>query len=209
MAEEKETGYSITIRSNGPYLARGKIPLRKGGETLETKAVFALCRCGLSANKPFCDGTHSKQGFSGEETASQSAPNRVDYRGDGITIHDDRALCAHAGVCTDRLPSVWKMGGEPWIDPAGASLNETIAIVEQCPSGALTYSLDDGGVESSGDAAIEALPNGPLAVSGQVPVSSAEGESYLPRNRMTLCRCGASKNKPFCDGSHYAAGFSD
>ena len=212
MASESESGDPvIQCRENGPYIVKGvKILANAHGERVETKAVYALCRCGGSANKPFCDGTHSKNGFSSERVAGGSRDRRDTYAGKRITIYDNRSICAHAGICTDNLKSVWRMDQEPWIDPDGAAPDEIIETIRHCPSGALSYSIERSeAVDSDGDAAIRIEKDGPYRVTGGPPVEGADWGDGALRTRFTLCRCGASKNKPFCDGSHWDAGFKD
>lgn len=201
---------TLECKPNGPYLVKGLSDLRTAnGESLPTTAVVALCRCGGSANKPFCDGTHRSNGFSG---ANDSPPPAVrkDYHVPGITIHDTRALCAHAGRCTDGLASVFRYGSEPWIDPAGADVAAIIETIRQCPSGALSYTLDvPEPPQEPGSPSVVVTKNGPSAVSGGVALVDSVTGQTSPGTRYTLCRCGASKNKPFCDGSHWSIGFED
>ena len=202
---------TIECKPDGPYLVRDLDDLRDWrGQRIETKAVVALCRCGGSATKPFCDGTHQKNGFSGAKRPDRGVDRRDSYPAGRITIHDNRSICAHAGHCTDGLAAVFKYGSEPWIDPAGASAEAIVATIRKCPSGALAYTLD--GVEG-GDAerapAITVTKDGPYAVVGAVALSGQDWAQGASKTRYTLCRCGASKNKPFCDGSHWAAGFKD
>jgi CDGSH-type Zn-finger protein len=203
----------ITV-TPGPYMLEGEVPIQNAsGEDVTGETRVFLCRCGQSSNKPFCDGTHNKVGFDGTEVADHGpmADRRDAYEGDGITIYDDRSRCAHAGRCTGGLPAVWKMDEEPWIDALGAPAAEIAATVASCPSGALTYALPGSAetVEEPMTHAVMAVPDGPYRVRGGVPVVSADGEPYELRARQTLCRCGQSKNKPFCDGSHWYAGFKD
>lgn len=205
---------TITVTENGPYKVSGGLPITSvSGESLDGEKAAFLCRCGQSSKKPFCDGTHAKVGFVGTEVADRGpmADRRESYEGDGITIHDDRARCAHAGRCTDGLPAVWKLGEEPWIDPKGASAAEIAAVIATCPSGALTYSLPGSADTVEEDLAdgVTVTPHGPYRVTGDVEVVSPDGSVYEGRNRQTLCRCGQSKNKPFCDGSHWYAKFRD
>jgi CDGSH-type Zn-finger protein len=202
---------SVEIVENGPYKVCGVAMADNEGKSFAASDPAYLCRCGGSSNKPFCDGTHNKNGFDGTEVADhgpQSA-RRDTYVGDGVTIYDDRSVCAHAGLCTDGLPAVWKLGSEPWIDPTGASAEEIIAVVKTCPSGALTYSRStDGQIEEAhNEPELVPAPNGPYAVRGKVPVTSAAGEPYEDRERITLCRCGESDNKPFCNGKHWECKF--
>ena len=212
MASTKEESKPILECSeNGPYLVRNLQNLRNSkGESIPTKPVIALCRCGGSAKKPFCDGTHSKLGFSSQKAAEGTRDKRQDYVGKGITIHDNRSICSHAGFCTDRLASVFRMKTKPWIDPDGAGVGEIIEAVRRCPSGALSYSID--GVEhrdQDREPMITVSKDGPYSVTGGVKLedeSRAEGAS---EEHYTLCRCGASKNKPFCDGTHWYVKFKD
>jgi CDGSH-type Zn-finger protein len=202
---------TIECRPDGPYLVKGLSDLRSsGGDALPTQPVVALCRCGGSANKPFCDGTHKNNGFSGARLATAAPGQRVDYRAPGVTIHDERALCAHAGACTDGLAAVFKYGSEPWIDAGGADVASIVETVRRCPSGALSCTPDQAlSPEPPVAPSITVTKNGPYAVAGGVGLADpATGQS--PRtSRYTLCRCGASKNKPFCDGSHWGIGFTD
>src|SRR5215831_2758186 len=202
---------TIDCTPNGPYLITGLSLLRNSkGDELPARPVMALCRCGGSANKPFCDGTHSKNGFSGAKQTPPAAAKRDAYRGRKITIYDDRAICAHSGRCTDNLAAVFKYGSEPWIDPDGAGIEAIIDAIGKCPSGALSYALD--GVEAPAqkrDPAITVTKDGPYAVVGAVPLAGQAAGGIAAGQCYTLCRCGASKNKPFCDGSHWNVGFKD
>ena len=116
----------IACLPNGPYyllndLTPKVIPniQKSDGQPCSTITGVALCRCGGSNNKPFCDGTHGKNGFSDKKLTDGALNKRVDYKGKKITIHDNRGICAHAGFCTDNLASVFKLKQEPWIDPDG------------------------------------------------------------------------------------------
>ena len=102
MSKENEPeGPVIEARPDGPYIVKNLETLRNSrGEALPTKPVLALCRCGASANKPFCDGTHSKIEFSGKRLTDGSADKPDTYVGQVITINDNRSICAHAGYCT-------------------------------------------------------------------------------------------------------------
>ena len=201
----------IRVLNGGPYRVEGGIPvLDHDGNGIEAPAAYSLCRCGGSENKPFCDGTHKSNNFNGQEFASKdTAADRAESLvGDGITIHDDRSRCAHSGVCTDNLSNVFKLGVEPWIDPNGAGADEIARVVSQCPSGALSYSLSGSPepVEHAEGPSITVAKDAPYAVRG-VQVISGDDEPYDVRERQTLCRCGGSRNKPFCDGSHWYMGF--
>ena len=130
---------TIKAAENGPYLVSGLPRLSNSkGVALEIKETTVLCRCGHSANKPYCDGTHKAKGFSSENLADPGHDRCDQYAGKRIVIHDNRSICAHVGKCTDGLPSVWRMGQEPWIDPDGADFEAIINVIGQCPSGALS-----------------------------------------------------------------------
>ena len=201
---------SITAKTDGPFLAKnvGNFVNRKG--PIETGETMALCRCGESANKPFCDGTHAKVGFSSTKIEGRVDDKRETYVGKKITIHDNRGICAHAGHCTDGLASVFRMREEPWIHPDAAGRDEIIAIIEKCPSGALSFSVDDlESAEQEDEPTIYISPNGPYVVSGGVDLLDTTPPEGASMKQFTLCRCGGSKNKPFCDGSHWAIEFID
>ncbi len=207
----------IACLPNGPYyllndMTPAAVPnlRRASGEPCVTVRGVALCRCGGSKNKPFCDGTHGTIGFSDRKLSDGRHDKRQSYAGKGITIFDNRALCAHAGYCTDGLKSVFRYGEEPWIDPDGAAVREVIATIEKCPSGALSYAID--GVEArprERSPMVTVTKDGPYAVTGGIELMGVDLGQGASTEHYTLCRCGASKNKPFCDGSHWDAGFKD
>jgi CDGSH-type Zn-finger protein len=207
----------IACLPNGPYyllndMQAAPVPnlVRASGAPCATVRGVALCRCGGSNNKPFCDGSHSTNGFSDRKLTDGKADHRDAYRGKAITIFDNRAICAHAGYCTDSLKGVFRMDAEPWIDPDGARAAEIIATVRKCPSGALSYAID--GMEGE---PVERPPrvvvadNGPYEVSGGIELMNVAFGDGASREHYTLCRCGASANKPFCDGSHWKVEFRD
>jgi CDGSH-type Zn-finger protein len=202
---------TIECKPNGPYLVKGLEALTNArGERVPTQPAMALCRCGGSASKPFCDGTRRKNGFSGAKLVDGSADKRETYQGQSIAIHDNRAMCSHAGHCTDGLAAVFKYGAEPWIDPDGAPVAAIVAMIRKCPSGALSYTL--GGVEERDqqrDPTITVTKDGPYAVVGGVRLTGEAWGSGASTEHYTLCRCGGSKNKPFCDGTHWRIGFRD
>ena len=209
MSDEKQKP-SIRPAENGPYLVQNLENLTGKDGSLETKPMVALCRCGGSSNKPFCDGTHAKNGFSSAKADDRVPDKREDYEGEEVTIHDNRGICAHAGFCTKKLSSVFRMKQEPWIDPDGAPTEEVIAAIKSCPSGALSYSID--GVmqqDHGGDPMIFIAPNGPYAVKGGVELMDVTWGEGASRELYDMCRCGQSKNKPFCDGAHWNTKFDE
>ena len=213
----------IVAAPNGPLVVNGAIPLYRRravesehGEPLAWETTqqvdagerYLLCRCGQSERKPFCDGAHAKTGFVADDVADGTYESRSKVLGgSGITVSDDRSICVHAGFCGTRITNVWKSVSET----AESTVRlQVINMVEHCPSGALTYRLGgDADVEALLPAAIAATDDGPLWVTGGVEVAIADGEPLETRNRVTLCRCGASSNKPLCDGTHKTVAFSD
>jgi CDGSH-type Zn-finger protein len=183
---------------------------RASGEACATARGVALCRCGGSGNKPFCDGTHGRNGFTDTNTADPARDQRISYVGKGITIFDNRALCAHAGFCTDELKAVFRQHEEPWIAADGAAVRDVIATIGKCPSGALSYAID--GVEAKAaprPPMVTVTDNGPYAITGGIELMAVKRGEGASSEHYTLCRCGASKNKPFCDGSHWEVSFRD
>jgi CDGSH-type Zn-finger protein len=207
----------IGCSPNGPYYLLNDMEVRPvpnlrraSGEACATVRVVGLCRCGGSKNKPFCDGTHSAIGFKDTKTADPGKDRRESYAGRRVTILDNRSICSHSGVCTDGLKSVFRIHEEPWIDADGAAVEEIVATIRKCPSGALSYAID--GVEAGPPQrppAVTVTDNGPYAVTGGVELMGVKFGEGASTEHYTLCRCGASKNKPFCDGSHWDAGFRD
>jgi CDGSH-type Zn-finger protein len=216
-SETQPTAPFLVCLPNGPYYlildtTPQPIPYLRNaqGEPCATGRGVALCRCGASQNKPFCDGTHGRIGFQDRRETSGANDRRASYPGKRLVIHDNRGICAHAGVCTDNLPGVFRMGTEPWIDPDGAEAEAVMDVIRRCPSGALSYTLE--GDEYAGEErepTVVATRKGPYAVTGGIPLASVEFGEGASREHYTLCRCGASRNKPFCDGSHWEVGFSD
>jgi len=202
---------TITPAENGPYIVKGLENLKNSkGEALETKSQMALCRCGGSNNKPFCDGTHATNDFSSEKLADGSKDKRDDYVGDNITIHDNRGICAHAGRCTDGLPKVFRLKEEPWIHPNAEKAEAVAATIKQCPSGALSHST--GGTEhrdQDRESGVLISKNGPYVVTGGPDLVGEKRGEGASTEHFTLCRCGGSKNKPFCDGTHWYIKFED
>ncbi len=211
----------IQAASNGPYLATN-IPALVDHLGIATQPApqLALCRCGASASKPACDGACHSNGFSDARDPKRVPDQRDTYRGQQVTIFDNRGICQHSGYCTDRLPGVFRTDAEPFVAPSGGRMDEIIRAVRDCPSGALSYAL--GGHEARGHVdwdharglAIEVTTDGPYRVTGAVPLTGADGEpparaQGASAEHYALCRCGHSRNKPFCSGMHWYVGFRD
>ena len=180
------------------------------GERLPTRSVMSLCRCGLSKKKPACDGTHNKDGLNCEKQADRVKDRVVAYRGKDITIHDNRGVCSHDQSCINDLPSVFQQGKRRWIHPDNASVKDIVATIEKCPSGALSYSIGQRKcTEIEREPAIKIAKNGPLEITGGIILKDDMDSKPESLEHYTLCRCGSTKNSPFCDGSHQKSGFED
>jgi CDGSH-type Zn-finger protein/truncated hemoglobin YjbI len=212
---------SIQAAHNGPLLVTSvpKLTDHLGAET-RPHPQLALCRCGNSAIKPLCDGSHARTGFTEGKDPRRVADRRDSYEGQQVTILDNRGICQHSGRCTDRLAAVFRTDSEPFVAPSGGRLDEIIRAVRDCPSGALSYAID--GVEARSqvdwndtrEPAIEVSKDGPYRITGSVTLLDADGGATV-RNQgastehSALCRCGHSQNKPFCSGMHWYVGFAD
>ncbi len=213
----------ISVRRDGPYIVEGGVPLvrksavvSEGGEPLtwrkessiEVDEGYRLCRCGQSSHKPFCDGTHSRVRFDGDETApiEPSVDRRTRLVGTTITLTDDRLLCQSAGFCENLVDSVWDMVERT--DDIQVRF-QLMHMVEQCPSGRLVYELADGPLEPDVPREVSVTKDGPYWVTGEIDVILSDGRTLETRNRVTLCRCGQSSNKPLCDGTHKRINFRD
>jgi CDGSH-type Zn-finger protein/truncated hemoglobin YjbI len=211
----------IVVAENGPYLVTNAAAVRSHlGEPLRVPPQLALCRCGESGDKPFCDGSHAQSRFSGAKDPKRVPDQRDTYPGVQVTIFDNRGICQHSGFCTDRLPTVFRTGAEPFVAPSGGRMDEIVRAVRDCPSGALSLSFDGTEARDLADwhgirqQAIEVSLDGPYRVTGGIPLADAAG-GQVPRaagssrEHYALCRCGHSQNKPFCSGMHWYVSFRD
>jgi len=219
----------IVVQEKGPYRVHGGIPLVrkaqvvsehgepltwKKGEAIETSGTYDLCRCGQSSEKPFCDMTHLDIDFDGTETADTraTAERQVTYAGGTkIVVRRDYSLCTESGFCGNRISNVEKMVSKTGDTQVRA---QVIAMIERCPSGSFTYSIEEGEPDIEPDlpqqiaVTTEITSDGPIAgplwVTGNIPIERADGQPVETRNRVTLCCCGLAKIKPLCDGAHRA-----
>jgi CDGSH-type Zn-finger protein len=220
----------IHVTKVGPYLVSDNLPLAKvsiganadgesvrydWGKPFKKQSQYYLCRCGHSSSKPYCDGTHAKIGFDGTETASRK-PYREQAKlieGPVVSLTDAESLCAFARFC-DPNGQVWRLVKET--DRAKAK-QDFVRQTCDCPSGRLVAWDNKTGepIEPKLELSLGLIEDpveqcsGPIWARGGIQVIAADGFRYEVRNRVTLCRCGASKNKPFCDGTHAAIKFRD
>ena len=224
MSEEKKTP-KIRIIKNGPYVVSGNIPMTKQtiivnevgrsvkweeDDCFPKKEEYSLCRCGKSSNSPYCDGTHQKIAFDGTETASKEKyiKRAGTIVGPELIVTDLPELCAYARFCHREDGTVWDLAedsGNP------KSRDSAIQGTWECPAGRLvawdkTGQVIDEKLEPSigiiEDPSCKGGVSGPIWVKGGIPIESSDGSEYEVRNQVTLCRCGESQNKPFCDNTH-------
>jgi CDGSH-type Zn-finger protein/truncated hemoglobin YjbI len=211
----------IQAAKNGPYLVTN-VPrlLNDLGEPIMATPKLALCRCGASAMKPLCDGSHARIGFTDAKDPKRVPDRRDSYPGQQVTILDNRGLCQHSGLCTDRLPAAFRTGQDPFIAPSGGRADEIVRAVRDCPSGALSFAIEErearDAVDWGGHRAptIEVTRDGPYRITGGIALVAAdnteiERNAGASREHCALCRCGDSQNKPFCSGMHWYVGFRD
>lgn len=131
------------------------------------------------------------------------------YEGEGIIVYWEPKLCIHVANCIRGLPQTFDPEARPWIDVHAAPADEIAAVVQTCPTGALSYERTDGSPQEEPERPTMVQPrkNGPLFVRGDLEIVDGSGEVVRAATRMALCRCGHSQNKPYCDLSHRAVGF--
>lgn len=201
---------TINIAQDGPFLIENlELLSDTNGTEYEKKDKMALCRCGASQNKPFCDGSHVAVEFSGKKDRAEKY-DTLEFAGDEITVVDNIGICSHAGECVKNSPSVFfSWEGEKRIsNPNETSKDEIIETIKKCPSGSLAYKLDHKLHDeyfSREEIFIE--KDGPLHVRGGIALTGDSSKELISKEHFTLCRCGASKNKPFCDGTHKKINF--
>jgi CDGSH-type Zn-finger protein len=220
----------VKVMQDGPYVVSGVVPISKTtigvddrgecvewieGERIDAPDTYALCRCGHSSAKPFCDGSHTFTRFDGTETADRGAyDDRANViEGPGIDVADVDDLCARARFCYS-WGTLWR----------SVPLSDDPAVAERvtrqawlCPAGRYVPrdTVSHDALEPDLEPSIGLVQDpqrevsGGLWLRGGIPVEAADGETYEVRNRVTLCRCGESANKPFCDGTHCESGFRD
>jgi CDGSH-type Zn-finger protein/ferredoxin len=198
----------IIFSKYSPLMAVDSQLVDSDDHKMEIPRVCSLCRCGESNAKPLCDGTHAQVGFLGEREDSNKQALEY-YRGKEITIVYDRYLCMGAGYCGE-LEAVFGTHDAPKYEPDAAPVEDIIATIRKCPSGALSYIIGDEHYKNYFDETLVAVQkDGPYHCWGDIAViDDQESDLLLPDgDHFTLCRCGGSKKKPLCDGSHEEKGF--
>lgn len=224
------SSFSVEIQKNGPYNVKGfknlhqlQIGQNDKGNSWEYVHIknfplnekgTALCRCGQSQKKPYCDGAHSSSRVDLSETASFDPllKNAEEIDGPELSLTDNDKYCSYARFCDNGL-RVWEE-----VQHSGKNHSELVKyMVHRCPGGRLLAWDSQSGqpMEDKMEASVQIIEDpalgvsGPLAVWGGVSVKSSRGQDYEVRTRQALCRCGASSNKPFCDGTHASSQFND
>jgi CDGSH-type Zn-finger protein len=224
------SGARIKVTRNGPYIVTGRVPLSgriivvdsggdavawREGRRFPEQETYALCRCGKSKNHPFCDGAHAHVGFDGTEQASRKPYDEQAelIEGPDLDLKDAESFCASARFCIPK-------GGTWRLTLRSRDPEKKRTAIEQacnCPSGRLVACDKQTGapIEPEFEPSISLIEDphaessGPVWAKGGVTIESADGGTYETRNRVTLCRCGGSNNKPFCDGTHVDVRFND
>lgn len=132
------------------------------------------------------------------------------YTNGEITVMWKPSVCIHSKVCWTQLIEVFNPKARPWINMAGADTARIAGQVDRCPSKALSYFRNEESVRAEdvqAESIVEPIPNGPLLVYGNLRVKGADGQETQKNKVTAFCRCGASSNKPYCDGSHVRIGF--
>lgn len=224
----------IEITRNGPYLIYGNIPIDKvfilpdinyekkkinskwgNPKKIKTNGTYTLCRCGESKKPPFCDGSHIITNFEGKETAKNDKVMETSrkYLGKDLIMMDKKELCFGAGFCYSRHGNIWE-----FIESKDSKHNDTIIqMSKDCPAGRFvilekkTKKIISPKFPQSISVVEETRKqvSGPLWVKGNIQIVSFEKGEYEKRDSISLCRCGESKNKPFCDGTHSIIRWND
>ena len=196
----------IMLKPNGPIVLDAEdtpfpvLQTDEGADITLEKKVF-LCCCGASQKKPFCDGAHVKVGYSSENRCTNDTLQT--YESPHITVHFNRSICSGAAECLHNLPSVFKNASVDWIHPGEAPVADVIATVNKCPSGALTYTMENvTTITGASEAAVKIVKNGPYEITGPVKFAPPKWSENASKTKFALCRCGKSANNPFCDHSH-------
>ena len=205
----------ITLKENGPLLVSEPPKLsNRGGQEVDTAPVAALCRCGVSKNKPFCDGSHNAASFSSTPDHSKIRNSEIRYSGTvagrELSVSYTPVLCSHAGECARLAGDVFNPSAKSWIKPENGSLEDILKVMAACPSGALRISIAGQVPQhlTCADVEIEIQEHGPYWVKN-VPLEAEFNGVGASHAKYVLCRCGLSKNKPFCDGTHHDAKWRD
>lgn len=206
----------IQPMSDGPLLAQDIPNLRDeiGQPIPNEKSSIALCRCGQSKNKPFCDGSHKAAGFTSDNGDAKIRNSAIAYEGK-VEGHDVKisytpVLCGHIAECQRLHKAVFDPSQKPWIQPENGTLEGILSVIQACPSGALRVAVDGEELHhiSSDEQSVTIKKNGPYIVKN-IELDAVFNGIGANEKEYILCRCGQSKNKPFCDGTHHDVKWRD
>ena len=189
---------SIQIIENGPIKVSGCSSLSYCGDELTAENDVYLCRCGESENAPFCDGTHSRCGFTGENKRSRQE-DIITWEGETLRTFFNKNICMHVYYCQPlKALRERELAGDT------SAADEIKQVIAECPSGALSYEDKVNGSVSAFESkdAIEIVEGGEIRIQSEFQCGEIDLAEKQASNRVTLCRCGLSNNKPFCDGRH-------
>ena len=201
---------------NGPLLAK-EVPVltSQAGENIDPgKPAYGLCRCGQSKNKPFCDGSHTAVGFTSDNGDAKIRNNPVQYsaevEGQKVTVSYTPVLCGHIAECQRLQKTVFDPTKKPWIQPENGTVEGIKSVIAACPSGALRVAFEDEDPShiDSDDIAVSVVQHGPYIVKN-IDLEAEFNGAGASQKEFILCRCGQSRNKPFCDGSHHDVKWRD
>ncbi|GAA6209752.1 CDGSH iron-sulfur domain-containing protein [Cognatishimia sp. WU-CL00825] len=199
----------IQERENGPLIVKGVTQMRDAqGNEIACKPVMALCRCGQSKNKPFCDGSHKDAGFESRGGTPAGRDRLITYAGQDVSVSYNPLLCSHAAQCGKLAKHIFNPAEKPWVQPDKGTVDEVKEVVAACPSGALALADVDPPHLMPDRVQIQIEENGPywvLDVTAPVPPQAEN----MSEQKFVLCRCGQSGNKPYCDGTHRDAKWRD
>lgn len=201
----------FTFRDNGPL----KLEITPNKESFENilfseesqnitiKTSVFFCRCGQSKKQPYCDGTHKRIGFNDKKEISNDTLQH--YEGKDISITFNRSICSGAAQCVEKYSHIYSSeGSTDWIFPDKGNSEEIKQSIINCPSGALSFQINQK--QSSGEtyekSRIDIVKKGPLHIKGDITLEGISFSTNANKQKYSLCRCGASQNKPFCDYSH-------
>ncbi|MEZ5225671.1 MAG: CDGSH iron-sulfur domain-containing protein [Acidimicrobiales bacterium] len=220
MTTRNEPARTITATAGGPFVCGDEL-IRTADYVWSEKGEPLTWQFGSPAKSnpaPPCvdagnqvtsrSATAVMPSTSGDATSSPPAGSYAERalpkQGTKLTVTDDPSLCVHAGLCGTERATVWSLMSETNDTDTRATV---IRMVEKCPSGRLVNIVDGDVVEPALPAGVGVIPDGPLWLTGNVTVRMDDGTELEVRNRVTLCRCGASASKPLCDGSHVDVDF--
>lgn len=210
---------TITAIKNGPFILSNIDKIYSpAGAAIHIEQDTAICRCGESMDMPFCDGMHTVFGFTDEKDPDYTKDETMVFEGKEIKVYFNRSVCSHRGLCFEELPEVFQMHNkEGGILPDEAKPEDIIRICKACPSGALSHALkgEERICAVNADEPIVKIAqrrygyDGPLEIEGDIEFIDSDGMRPECSNHYVLCRCGQSKNMPFCSGEHWRAKFLD